>query len=189
MMPIYSGVCRIYTPHHSVHLRYPCISVQPPSLLEYVPRGRDWASWEMHLEEIEIEWTQRCTWRPGSSEFGDALGDREIEWTQWCTWRPRSSELWDALGSHDRACWEIHLEAMIDQDGRSTWRWLIWRRLVWRQLIWRRFIWRRSIWRQSIWRQSIWRQSIWRQWIWKEVNLEVVDREACAMKAETLFIG
>jgi len=54
MMSIYSGVCRIYTPRHSVHLRYPCISVQPPSLLEDVLGGRDRACLEMHLE-TEIE--------------------------------------------------------------------------------------------------------------------------------------
>jgi len=31
---------------------------------------------EMHLK-AEVEWTQRCTWRPGSSEFGDALGGHD----------------------------------------------------------------------------------------------------------------
>jgi len=36
MMTIYYGVCQIYTPLHTVHLRYPCLSVQPPSLLEDV---------------------------------------------------------------------------------------------------------------------------------------------------------
>jgi len=32
-----AAVCRIYTPRHPVHLRYLCISVQPPSLLEDIP--------------------------------------------------------------------------------------------------------------------------------------------------------
>jgi len=65
--------------------------------------GRDRASVEMHLE-TEIEWTQRCTWRPGSSECGDAFGDRDqvnsemhleavIERVWRCTWRPWSSEI------------------------------------------------------------------------------------------------
>jgi len=75
MMFIYSGVCRINTPQHSVNLRYPCISLPPPSLLEDVLGGRDQAFLEMHLQ-IGIEWTKRCTWRPGSSEFGDSLGGR-----------------------------------------------------------------------------------------------------------------
>jgi len=52
------------------------------------------------------------------------------------------------LGGPDRVSLEMHLEAMINRDWRSTWRWLIWRRLNWR---W-------SIWRQSIWRERIWRR-------------------------------
>jgi len=36
-------------------------------------------------------------------------------------------KLKDALGGRDRASLEMHLEAMIDQDWRSTWRWSIWR--------------------------------------------------------------
>jgi len=55
MMSIYSGVCRIYTPRHSVHLRCPCISVQPPSLLEDVLGGHDRACLEMHLEAVDLE--------------------------------------------------------------------------------------------------------------------------------------
>ena len=31
---------------------------------------------EIHLE-TEIEWTPRCTWRPGLSDCGDALGGRD----------------------------------------------------------------------------------------------------------------
>ena len=61
MMSIYSGVCRVYTPDHSVHLCYPCISVQPPSLLE---------------DELDRA-CLRCTWRLGSRELRDALGGRD----------------------------------------------------------------------------------------------------------------
>jgi hypothetical protein len=43
----------------------------------------------MHLE-TEIQLTERYTWRPGSSEFGDAFGDR------------------------DRVISEMHLEAEIE---------------------------------------------------------------------------
>jgi len=56
-----AAVSRIYTPHHPVHLRYPCISVQPPSLLEDI------------LDRARL----RCTWRLGLSELRDALGGRD----------------------------------------------------------------------------------------------------------------
>jgi hypothetical protein len=59
MMSIYSVVCRIYTPHHSVHLCDPRISVQPPSLLEDV-LGRS---------------CLRCTSGPRLIELRDALAD------------------------------------------------------------------------------------------------------------------
>jgi len=78
----------------------------------------------MHLE-AEIEWTDRCTWRPSSIEFGEALGGRDrVNWELhleavldlvWrCTWRPRSSELRAALGGRDRSSLEMHLEAEIE---------------------------------------------------------------------------
>ena len=35
-------------------------------------------------------------------------------------------ELRDALRGLDQASFEMFFEATIDQDGRSTWRWLIW---------------------------------------------------------------
>jgi len=54
-----AAVCQIYTPRHPVHLRYPCISVQPPSL----------------LEDILDRACLRCTWRRRLSELRDALGD------------------------------------------------------------------------------------------------------------------
>jgi len=99
------------------------ISVTPVSLYN---RRR---SLKMYMQ-AGIEWLWRCTWRPRSCKFGDALGGRdrvnsvlhldavnkqvwtwteaEIEWTQKCTWRPGSSEFGDALGGHDRARLEMH---------------------------------------------------------------------------------
>jgi hypothetical protein len=50
---------------------------------------------EMHLEAA-IERVWRCTWRPRSSEFGDAFGGR------------------------DRGSLDMHLQAMIEQDRGST---------------------------------------------------------------------
>ena len=64
----------------------------------------------------------RCTWRPWSSVFGAALGDREMEWTQRCTCRPWLSEFGDALGGRDRVNSEMHLEAVIERVRRYTWR-------------------------------------------------------------------
>jgi len=138
MMSIYSRVCRIYTPHHSVHLRYHCISVHPPSLIEDGPRGRDRACLEIHLE-TGIEWTLRCTWRPGSSEFGDAHGGHDcanlqavIERVWRYTWRPWSSEFGDALigrdrvnsddglGGRDRLSLEMHSPAVTERVWRCT---------------------------------------------------------------------
>ena len=57
-------------------------SLCPPPLPLYL-RSSAIAAWrctwscmfEVHLE-TEIEWTQRCTWMPGLSEFGDVLGGR-----------------------------------------------------------------------------------------------------------------
>jgi len=149
MKSIYSGVCRIYTPRHSLHLCYPYISVQPPSLLEEVLdraclrctwRGRsgelrdalggqDRASLEMHLEVMIVR-----TCRPWLSELGYALGDWDrvnsemhlearIKRVWRCTWRPWSCE----LASLNQASLEILLEAMIERDWRSTWRRSIWR--------------------------------------------------------------
>jgi hypothetical protein len=77
-MSTYSGVCRIYTPIHSVHLRNHFISVQLQTLLEDVLGGRHQVCLEMHFD-TEIEGTLRCTGRPGSSKFRDALGEHEIE--------------------------------------------------------------------------------------------------------------
>jgi len=117
MMSIYCRVCRIYTPRHSGHLRYPCSSIQPPALIEDALVGRDRACLELNLEtedrvnsEIQLEAVFERDWR--------------------CTRRPRSSELRDPLGSGNWTCWEIYLEAMINQDWTITWRQLIWRQLI-----------------------------------------------------------
>jgi hypothetical protein len=40
--------------------------------------------------------------------------EAEIEWTERCTGRPCSMEFGDALGARDRASMEIHLEAEIE---------------------------------------------------------------------------
>jgi len=121
------------SPEYILHVAHStCISVHPPSLLKYILGGRDRASLEMHLE-AEIERTERCTWRPWSSEFGDALGGRDrvnwelhleavIERVLRCTWRPRSSELRAAHGGHDRSSLEMHWEAVIEWVWRCTWR-------------------------------------------------------------------
>jgi len=130
MLSIYPRVSQIYTPRRSFHLLYPCISVHPPSLLNYILGGRDQASLEMHFE-AGIEWTQRCALRPWSSEFGHPLGGRDqvslemhseavTERVSWCTWRPRWSKLRDALGGHDRASLDMHLEAKIEWIQRCT---------------------------------------------------------------------
>jgi len=106
---------------------------------------------EMHLEAV-IERVWICTWRLRSSEFGDALGghnranlhcviDRVWRYTsrprlselRRCTWRPWSSEFGDVLWGCDSEGLEMHLQAMIERDWRSTWRRLI-RREARRQL-------------------------------------------------------
>jgi len=97
------GLPNIYSP-----------SLCPPPLPLYL-RTNAVASWrstwakmfEMHLE-TEIEWTQRCTWRLGSSEFGDALGGRG--WVD--------SE--DALGGRDRSSLEMRSEAVTERVWRCT---------------------------------------------------------------------
>jgi len=53
-MSICSGVCQIYTPHHSFHLLYACISVHLPSLLKDVLGGCDRVSLEIRLEAVFV---------------------------------------------------------------------------------------------------------------------------------------
>jgi len=152
-----------------------------------------WSSmFGMHLE-TEIEWTQRCTWRPGSSEFGDALGDREIEWTQRCTWRPWLSEFGDALGDCDRVNSEMDLEARIERVWRCTWR-------PWSCELAGRNRATLELHLEAV-SKRVWRYT-WRPWSSEfgdalagydrarlEEYLEAADLEGGAKAAETLFIG
>jgi len=105
------GLLNIYSP-----------SLCPPPLPLYLrttaiaPWRCTWSSeFEMHLE-TEIEWTQRCTWRPGSSEFGDALGGRD---------RVNSE---DSLVVRDRSSLEMHSEAVTERVWRCTCR--LWSREI-----------------------------------------------------------
>jgi len=104
------GLPNIYSP-----------SLCPPPLPLYLritavaPWRCTWSSVFGMLLETVIEWTQRCTWRPRSSEL------------RRCTWRPWSIEFRDALWGCDLASLEMHLQAMIERDWRSTWRRSIWR--------------------------------------------------------------
>ena len=123
-LSIYPGVSRIYTPRRSFHLRYLCVSVHPPWLLNDILEGRHRAKLEIHLE-AEVEWTGRRALRPWSIEFGDALEGRVwvtpemhfeavLERVWGCNLRLRSSELRAALGGRDWLSLEMHLEAVID---------------------------------------------------------------------------
>jgi len=99
--------------------------------------GGAWEQFEVRLKMM-IQWTQTYTPWFWSSEFSDAIGDWEwvnsemdweamIEWIWRYTSRQRLSELRDALQGWDWTGLEMHLsQAMIKQDWRSTWRWLIW---------------------------------------------------------------
>jgi len=57
--------------------------------------------------------------------------EAEIEVTERCTWSPGSRELRDALGGCDIASLEMHLQAMMEQDWRGTWKRSIWREARW----------------------------------------------------------
>ena len=92
-MSMYSAVSRIYTPRHSVHLRFSCISIHPPSLLEDVLGGRDRASLEMHLVAVI-----KRVWRY-------LLGSND---------RANFEATMKQFGGRNRAILEIHLEAEIE---------------------------------------------------------------------------
>jgi len=132
MLFIYSGVCWTQTPHPLVCVRYPYISVPPPLLIWEILGGCDGVSLEMCLA-TEMGWTQRCTWKPGSSEFDDA--GRDEDWVNskmhfragikrhWrCTGRLRLSEHQNALGGRDWASWKMHLESIMEQFWICTWK-------------------------------------------------------------------
>ena len=176
-MSIYPGVSQICTPCRWVHLRYPCISVHPPLLINNVFGARARASWERHFDVV-IEPVWRCTLRPRSSELRDALGGRdrarlemqletEIEWTQRCSLRPRASELIDALVGHDRASLEMHFEALTER--------------VWRCTI--------SPWSSEFGDALLGRDRARLEEYLEVVDLEAVDREGGGTAAETLLIA
>jgi hypothetical protein len=64
------------------------------------PADANWENLEIHFEAMIVR-TGRCTWRPRSSEFGDALGGQN------------QIELKDVLGGRDWAGLEKHLKADI----------------------------------------------------------------------------
>jgi len=117
----------------------------------YSPGARTAISHELTLDgmrtppfpQIVVVWTQRCTWSRWWGKFGDVLGGYD---------RGRG----DTLQCQGQVRLEMHLEAMIDQDWRSTWRWSISGRSIWRWTIWMWSIWRWSMWRSSVWSWSIW---------------------------------
>jgi len=85
------GLLNIYSPS-------PCPAIVPlcPHTTAIAPWRCSWSSvCEMDLE-IEIEWTQRCTWGPWLSQFGYTLGD------------------WDRVNS------EMRLEAVLERLWRCT---------------------------------------------------------------------
>jgi len=107
-----------------LHLCYPWISVHPLSLINVVLGGRDQTSWDMHLE-AEIEWTQRCTWRPCSCELGgrnraslEIHLEAVIERVWRCTWRLWLSEFGDALGGRDEVRLDEYFEAVHGRRAR-----------------------------------------------------------------------
>jgi len=85
----------------------------------------------MH-SEIVIWWIWRCSWRPCSCELGghnreisEIHFEGTIELVRRCPWRHWSSELPDAHRGCDWPSKEMHLQAVIEQDWKSTWRWSI----------------------------------------------------------------
>ena len=116
MMSIYSGACQIYTPHHSIHFRYPWISVHLPSLLTDILGGCDRASLVKHLESVSVQ-----NWRLQSSGLDIHL-ESVIDVTERCTWRSWSSK----FCCRHLAGLEKHLEAVIKRDWRCTTRLSVW---------------------------------------------------------------
>jgi len=108
------GDCQQFEVRLKMTIEWTSTSVTPVS--PYTRRR----SWTMYLEAV-IERVERCTWRPWSSEFGDAPGGRDgvnsemhleavIERVWRCTLRPWSSEVGDAIGDRDWVNSEMHSE-------------------------------------------------------------------------------
>ena len=74
----------------------------------------------IHSEAV-IELVWRCTWRLGSSKFGDAHGGRDSASLEMHL-EAAIGRVWDAIGSCDRVTEELHLEAAIGRVWRCTWR-------------------------------------------------------------------
>ena len=120
---LYSGCIIIYVS------MYQC-TYQSTDVISGLAAGGAWDQFEVCLK-MTIEWTERCTGRPWSSEFGDALGGRcrvnyemhlqaVIKRVRRCNWRRRCSELRDAHGGRDRASLNMHLDSKIEWTQRCT---------------------------------------------------------------------
>jgi len=147
---VYSHLCIYIATHlHTVYLGWlqavrecnsRCAWKWRPSELRDTLQSHDRTSLEMHLEAVNnCRW--RFTWRLWSSKFGDMHLEAIIEQVWRCTLRPWLCELAGcnraileillesviecvcrfALGVLNRVSWEIHLEAVIQQDWTSTW--------------------------------------------------------------------
>jgi len=101
-------------------------SYQSTHVISGLAAGGAWDQIEVRLK-MTIEWTQRYTPRPWSSEFGDALAGCDwvnlemhseivIERVWLCPCRPWLCE----LGGRNRASVEMHLEAVIERVWRYT---------------------------------------------------------------------
>jgi len=82
-------------------------------------------TWRPRSRELRIEGTHRSALWPWSCELRHTPGGRnqgslEMHWDTVIvqTWRPWTSEFGDELGDHNCE----NLEAMIEQEWRSTWR-------------------------------------------------------------------
>jgi len=73
---------------------------------------------EMHVE-AEIEWTERCTWRPWSIECGDALGGRDRSSME-MRWEAVIERVWTCTWGQDRVNSEMHSEGVTERVWRCT---------------------------------------------------------------------
>jgi hypothetical protein len=123
MISIYSGVCRIYTLHYSIQLRYHSLSVHLMLLLRDVLRGYVGGSVEMQYEAGKMR-----TWRHYSSEFRDIPGFWEwaslvmhLETVIVQTWRVESLGFGATLGGQDGVNLVMQPEIGIQGVKRFTW--------------------------------------------------------------------
>jgi len=90
-----------------------------------------WVNFIIHLLPL-FKWLRRCSWGLWSRKIGDALADNEdmnmedlINWVSSCTRSPCLSMFWNALQGDNPGSLKIHLQAMIMQNERYTWRSLL----------------------------------------------------------------